>query len=61
MRKLQAGKYHQYYATYGQDPIVDIEKIAAQCFRAVIFDGLLKERPGRWDDMRATARTSRRP
>lgn len=42
-----SGKYHQYYATYGADPIVDIEKIAAECFRAVIFDGLLQERPDR--------------
>jgi hypothetical protein len=37
-------KYHRYYETYGADPIVDIELIAAQCFRAVIFDGLLEER-----------------
>lgn len=38
-------KYHRYYETYGDDPIVDIELIAARCFRAVIFDDQLLERP----------------
>lgn len=28
-----SAKYHRYYETYGEDPIVDIELIAAQCFR----------------------------
>jgi hypothetical protein len=36
-------------------PSIDIEKIPAECFRAVIFDGHLQERPDRWDQMRAAA------
>jgi hypothetical protein len=55
-----SGKYHQYYATYSADPIVDIEKIAAECFRAVIFDGLMHERPDRRQEIRAAALASRR-
>lgn len=54
-----SGKYHQYYATYGADPIVDIEKIAAECFRAVIFDGLMQERPDRRAEIRAAVLASR--
>ncbi|MBB5048538.1 hypothetical protein HNR60_003305 [Rhodopseudomonas rhenobacensis] len=45
-------KYHRYYETYGDDPIIDIELIAARCFRAVIFDDLLPERPDRREEMR---------
>jgi hypothetical protein len=56
-----SGKYQDYYVTYGADPIVDIERIAAQCFRAVVFDGLLQERPDRRDEIRTAALTSRRP
>jgi hypothetical protein len=55
-----SGKYHQYYATFGADPIVDVEKIAAECFRAVIFDGLMQERPDRREEIRAAALASRR-
>lgn len=56
-----SGKYHKYYAAYGADPIADVETIAAQCFRAVIFEGLLQERPDRRQEMRAAIRSSRRP
>jgi hypothetical protein len=55
-----SGKYHQYYATYDADPIVDVETIAAECFRAVIFDGLMQERPDRREEIRAAALASRR-
>lgn len=48
------GKYQKYYADYGADPIVDVEIIAAQCLRAVIFEGLLQERPDRREGMRAS-------
>ncbi|MDE5453258.1 hypothetical protein GWE18_10330 [Bradyrhizobium sp. CSA112] len=54
-----SGKYHKYYADYGEDPIVDIEKITAQCFRAVIFDEVLQERPDRREEIRAAALASR--
>ncbi|MBV9484349.1 MAG: hypothetical protein JO249_26885 [Acidobacteria bacterium] len=54
-----AGKYQKYYADYGADPIVDVEIIAAQCLRAVIFEGLLQERPDRREEMRAAVRASR--
>jgi hypothetical protein len=56
-----AGKYQKYYADYGADPIVDVEIIAAQCLRAVIFEGLLQERPDRREEMRAAIRASRHP
>ncbi|MGY8668721.1 hypothetical protein Q3C01_41020 [Bradyrhizobium sp. UFLA05-109] len=54
-----AGKYHKYYADYGADPIVDVEIIAAQCLRAVIFEELLQERPDRRDEIRAAALAAR--
>ncbi|HWK38909.1 MAG TPA: hypothetical protein VNR88_08340 [Hyphomicrobium sp.] len=47
-----AGKYQKYYADYSADPIVDVEIIAAQCLRAVIFEGLLQERPDRRENAR---------
>jgi hypothetical protein len=56
-----SGKYQHYYVTHGADPIVDTERIATQCFRAIIFDGLLRERPDRRDEIRAAALASRRP
>ncbi|MGE0288553.1 MAG: hypothetical protein AB7I42_19150 [Bradyrhizobium sp.] len=54
-----AAKYQKYYADYGADPIVDVEMIAAQCLRAVIFEGLLQERPDRHKDMRAATEASK--
>jgi hypothetical protein len=45
-------KYHRYYETYGEDPIRDIEDVAARCFRAVIFENVV-ERP---DDRQAHRR-----
>jgi hypothetical protein len=56
-----SSKYHKYYAEYGADPIVDVQKIAVQCFRAVIFDGLLQERPARREQVGAAPLPSRRP
>jgi hypothetical protein len=53
-------KYHRYYETYGEDPIVDIELIAARCFRAVIFDDTLPERPDRRDEIRRAALEERK-
>ena len=47
-----AEKYHRYLETYGDDPIRDIELIAAQCFRSVIFDNVLVERPDDRETMR---------
>jgi hypothetical protein len=38
-------KYHRYLEIYGDDPILDIELIAARCFRSIIFDNVLGERP----------------
>jgi hypothetical protein len=46
-------KYHRYCETYGEDPIHDIERVAARCFRAVIFDNTVVERP---DDREAHRR-----
>jgi hypothetical protein len=56
-----AGKYQNYYAAHGSDPIVDVEIIAAQCLRGVIFEGLLLERPDRREEMRAAMRASKHP
>jgi hypothetical protein len=39
----EAEKYHRYLETYSGDPIIDIERIAATCFRSVIFDNKLIE------------------
>lgn len=33
----ESNKYQKYYETYGEDPIFDLERIAAQCFRTLIF------------------------
>lgn len=55
-----SGKYHQYYAAYGADPIVDVEKVAAECLRALIFEGLMVERPDRREEIRAAAIAMRR-
>jgi hypothetical protein len=55
------GKYQKYYADYGADPIVDVEIIAAQCLRAVIFESLLQERPDLREEMRAAMRASKHP
>lgn len=38
-------KYHEYYEQYGDDPLHDLEIIAAQCLRACIFEGALVEHP----------------
>ncbi|MEZ0219111.1 MAG: hypothetical protein ACAH22_02325 [Tardiphaga sp.] len=38
-----SSKYAKYFETYGQDPVYDLELVAAQCLRTVIFDGCLKE------------------
>lgn len=54
-----SAKYHRYFEAYGEDPIVEIELIAAQCFRAVIFEGLLEERPDRREEIRRAAREAR--
>lgn len=55
-----SSKYQLYYATYGADPIVDVEKVAAECLRAVVFEGLLLERPDRREEIRTTALAARR-
>ncbi len=38
-------KYHRYYESYGEDPIVDLGVIVARCLRAVIFAGTLVPHP----------------
>ncbi len=41
----ESDKYHRYYETYGDDPLFDLERIAAQCLRSTIFEGTLVEHP----------------
>jgi hypothetical protein len=38
-------KYQRYYETYGEDPVHDLELIAAWCLRSLIFGGTLAEHP----------------
>jgi hypothetical protein len=38
-----SSKYGKYFDKYGQDPIYDLELVAAQCLREVIFGGVFKE------------------
>jgi hypothetical protein len=48
-------KYHRYLEIYGDDPILDIELIAARCFRSIIFDNVLGERPDNREELRRAA------
>jgi hypothetical protein len=38
-----SSRYARYYDKYGQDPIYDLELVAAQCLRTVVFGCSLKE------------------
>ena len=49
-----ADKYHRYLEAYGDDPITDIELIAATCFRSGIFNNKLVERPDNREAIRRT-------
>lgn len=40
-----SSKYVAYYETYAEDPIYDLELIAARCLQQVIFAGTLTSRP----------------
>ncbi|WFU33657.1 hypothetical protein QA635_04200 [Bradyrhizobium brasilense] len=56
----ESDEYQQYLATYGHDPITDIEQVAVVCFRGAIFNDLLKERPDRREEMRRAALETRK-
>jgi hypothetical protein len=43
--------YHRYYENYGDDPIRDLELIAARSLRSVIFAGALVEHPDPYADL----------
>lgn len=56
----ESDEYHQYLATYGHDPIADVEQVAVVCFRGAIFDDLMKERPDRREEVRRAALEARK-
>jgi hypothetical protein len=41
----ESRKYEQYYESYLTDPLRDLELIVARCLQAVIFQGVMSERP----------------
>lgn len=47
----ESDEYHAYYVEYGENPIPDLELIAARCLQTTVFSGKLEERPHTYADL----------